>query len=107
MQRTSSPPDPLICATGAPMLETHVERACRREIERRGGVFRKLTPLVVGDPDRIALLPNGRIIFVELKRPGEGPSKIQEYRHREIRSLGFEVWVVSSVEELCENLATP
>jgi hypothetical protein len=74
-------------------------------IESLGGVFRKLAPLVVGDPDRIALLPNGRIIFIELKRPGEVPTPIQVFRHREIRELGFEVWVIHSVEELRERLA--
>lgn len=86
------------------MRESNVDSQCKREVERRGGVFRKLAPLVVGDPDRVALLPNGRIIFVELKRPGETPSKIQEFRHKEIRSLGFDVWVVDNVEEFCAKL---
>ncbi|ADG00079.1 VRR-NUC domain protein [Clostridium botulinum F str. 230613] len=51
-------------------------------------------------PDRIVLLPEGRIIFVELKAPGKKPRPIQKYRIKELRSLGFRVEIIDSIERI-------
>lgn len=49
-------------------------------------------------PDRIVLLPQGRIIFVELKAPGKKPRPIQKYRIKELTTLGFRVEIIDSIE---------
>jgi hypothetical protein len=45
-----------------------------------------------GIPD-LLLLKDGKASFVEVKREGQKPRPLQEYRIKELRSLGFEVHV--------------
>ena len=66
-----------------------------REVKLRGGICPKFTsPGYDGMPDRIALLPEGRMAFVEVKAYGEKPRPLQLARHRLLRSLGFKVYVL-------------
>jgi hypothetical protein len=54
----------------------------------------------VGIPDRILLgLLDGESAFVELKAPGEEPSKIQLYWHKRLRLRGFKVAVIQSTKQ--------
>ena len=59
-------------------------------------------------PDRIVLLPGGRIVFVELKRPKGGVlDKRQKWWADTLVRLGFQYWQVwddADLEmfELCE-----
>lgn len=46
-----------------------------------------------GWPDRLVLWPGRGVLFIEFKRPGETPRKLQEYVHKIIARLGFEVEV--------------
>lgn len=50
-------------------------------------------------PDRIFLGPGAMIFFIEFKRPGEKPTKLQEAEHAELRKLGFSVYVIDNVED--------
>lgn len=50
----------------------------------------------VGWPDRLFLFKQGRMVFVEFKRVGEKPRKIQEYIHGKLRERGFNVEVVDN-----------
>ena len=66
-----------------------------REVKLRGGICPKFTsPGYDGMPDRIVLLPEGRMAFVEVKAYGEKPRPLQLARHRLLRSLGFKVYVL-------------
>ena len=47
-----------------------------------------------GLPDRIVLLPGGRMGFVEVKAPGKKARPLQESRHGLLRSLGYRVYVL-------------
>jgi hypothetical protein len=77
--------------------EVTVENYLKTEIEKRGGMCIKFPPLFfAGFPDRIVLLPNELIAFVELKAPGKKPSTIQGRVHAKLRKLGFLVFVVDS-----------
>lgn len=72
-------------------LEKDIEKKLRRMVEKRGGLCLKwVCPGWSGVPDRIILLPGGRIIFVELKRPTGGKlSELQKWWLEKLRSLGF------------------
>lgn len=82
--------------------ETRVEKALRVEVRDRGGWAIKLLPSVSGLPDRIVLLPGGRITFVELKSPTGTVAPHQSVIHRRLAELGFPVVVLSSVEAVEE-----
>ena len=80
--------------------EREVERALIRAVKRAGGKCLKfVSPGCAGVPDRIYLLPGGRVFFAEVKQPGGKPRPLQEKRHSELRKLGFEVYVIDSEEE--------
>ena len=53
-----------------------------------------------GMPDRLVLMPGGRMGFVELKAPGKKPRLLQELRMRQLRRMGFLVAVVDNVAQI-------
>ena len=53
-------------------------------------------------PDRLALLPDGKFAFVELKAPGKKPRQLQIARHRLLRKLGFKVYVLDDIDKIGE-----
>ena len=54
-------------------LEKDIERALVEKVKKRGGYCLKwVCPGWTGVPDRIVLLPGGKVVFVELKRPKGG-----------------------------------
>lgn len=55
-------------------------------------------------PDRLVLLPMGRIAFVEVKRHGEKPRPLQESRHGMLRRIGFKVFVLDDVARIQQIL---
>src|SRR5690606_2325720 len=88
---------------GFKMREASIERKLRREVAKRGGrALKFISPGWSGAPDRLVLLPGGKIIFVELKAPGKKPRPLQLKRHEELRQLGFHVEVIDSPEEVDE-----
>lgn len=81
--------------------EKLVEMTLVNEIKKAKGLCIKLVCLhMIGLPDRLCLMPGSKIAFVELKTTGEKPRRIQEYMHEKIRNLGFEVYVIDTVEEV-------
>lgn len=76
------------------------ERTASKYVETVGGMAVKLlSQFINGLPDRMFLLPRGRVIFVEFKSTGRKPRKIQEVVMRRISDLGFTVLVVGTVNE--------
>jgi hypothetical protein len=82
------------------LKESAVESALRQRVETRGGVCEKLTSLSRrGFPDRMVILPGGKIYLVELKRPRGGRlSPHQRQRLQRLAILGVVVHVLCSVE---------
>lgn len=83
------------------MEESKIEKRLKKEIELIGGKALKfVSPGVSGVPDRIVLLPHGKIVFVELKAPGKKLRAMQEYRAKELRKLGFRVECIDSIDKI-------
>ena len=84
-------------------LEKDIERKLRVMVEGKlGGLCLKwVCPGWSGVPDRILLLPGGRVQFAELKRPKGGVvSSLQVWWKRRLEGMGFTVWHVYTVEDI-------
>lgn len=83
------------------MLERDIEKLFRDEIKKAGGKAYKFTsPGNDGVPDRIVMLPDGRIVFVELKTDTGKLSRLQELQCRQIAELGQTVRVLHGLAEV-------
>lgn len=81
--------------------EKAIESKLVAAIDKVGGWALKLPcTYVAGLPDRMVLLPKGRIFFVEVKTTGKKPTPIQRLIHRRLHCLGFTVYVADSFEKL-------
>lgn len=81
-------------------LEKDVEQTLVRRVKALGGLCEKFTsPGRRSVPDRIVTMPGGRIIFVELKRPGQKPTEAQLKDHERRRALGCDVRVIDNKED--------
>lgn len=83
------------------MREKTIENKLTVAVKKAGGIAVKfVSPSFAGMPDRLILLPDGVIAFAELKAPGKRPRPLQEARHRLLRSLGFRVYIIDSIEQI-------
>lgn len=83
------------------ILEKTIEAALVRKVKCLGGMAEKFTsPNKRSVPDRLVTLPGGRIIFVELKRPGAKATELQKRDHECRRGLGCDVRVIDSLEQV-------
>lgn len=81
-------------------LEKDVEAALVRRVKSLGGLCEKFTsPGRRSVPDRIVTMPNGQIIFVELKAPNKKPTDAQLKDHERRRALGCDVRVIDNKED--------
>jgi len=75
-------------------LESKIQAGIIKRLEAQGYyVVKLILTNKNGIPD-LLLLKDGKASFVEVKRPGEKPRPLQEYRMSELKKLGFkcEVW---------------
>jgi len=87
------------------MREKTLERKLVEAVKSMGGIAPKfISPGFDGMPDRLVLLPMGRIAFVEVKRHGEKPRPLQESRHGMLRRIGFKVYVLDDVGRIQQIL---
>lgn len=86
------------------MRESTIEARLRKAVERAGGRCLKwVCPGHTGVPDRIIIMPGGRVYFAETKAPGEKERARQEYVQQRLRKLGCTVFSsVDSVERIGE-----
>ena len=83
------------------MKEKDIEQQLVKAVKSMGGIAPKLvSPGFDGMPDRLVLLPGGRLAFVELKAPGKSLRPLQEKRKRQLQALGFLVFCVDSVSQI-------
>lgn len=79
--------------------ERVIEGYLRKKVRAAGGEFLKFTSAVNGVPDRIAIFPGGRIIFVELKTTDGVLSEIQTYMIGRLENLGCDVEVLYGLDQ--------
>lgn len=83
------------------MREKAIEKKLVQSVKSAGGIALKfVSPGFDGMPDRIVLIPDGHIGFVEVKAPGEKPRPLQMARHRLLRRLGFKVYVLDDEQQI-------
>ena len=83
------------------MREKEIELQLVRTVRSMGGMCPKwVSPGLDGVPDRIILLPGGRIAFAELKAPGRKPRPLQTARIEQLRGLGFQVYIIDRPEQI-------
>ena len=83
------------------MREKTIEQKLSDEVKKRGGLALKFTSSTfIGMPDRIILIPDGKIGFVEVKAPGEVPRPLQKSRIRMLKEMGFKVYVLDEERQI-------
>ena len=75
------------------MSEKTIEAKLVQTVKLMGGLAPKfVSPGLDGMPDRLVLLPNGKMAFVEVKAHGKKPCPLQVRRKSQLESLGFSVY---------------
>ena len=83
----------------AKYTEKNLDRILRETVKKIGGWSIKIEPIhISGLPDRLLLLPGGRVVFVEVKTAGKKPTPIQKYVHKRLRKIGFSVYILDKHE---------
>ena len=86
------------------MLEAALEQRCCKYAKKVGCWALKLWPTVTGLPDRLVLMPGGRVWFVEFKAPQGRISKRQVVVMSLLLDMGFRVTVVRDFKSFAEGL---
>lgn len=83
------------------MRERQIEQRLTQAVRKHQGLCPKwVSPGLDGVPDRIILLPGGRIAFAELKAPGRPLRPLQRRRRAQLEALGFRVYVIDNQEQI-------
>jgi len=87
------------------MREKTIEQKLVKAVKAVGGIALKLTcPGWGGVPDRLILLPDTRLAFVEVKAPGETLRPLQVKRKRQLEALGFSVYCIDHPDQIRQAL---
>ena len=83
------------------MKEKITEEKLVIAVKQMGGICPKfVSPGFDGMPDRLVLLPFGKVAFVEVKAPNKKPRPLQKARHKMLKRLGFNVYVLDDEEQI-------
>lgn len=84
------------------MQEKAIEKYFVKQVAEhlRGKAMKWVSPGNSGVPDRLVIVPGGRVYFVELKAPGKTPRKLQKYMHAQIREMGCVVLTIDTKEKV-------
>ena len=86
--------------------EKYIEATLVKAVRKAGGMCPKfVSPGTDGVPDRIILLPGGRIAFAELKAPGRKMRPLQVKRKGQLEALGFRVYCIDRPEQINTAIA--
>jgi hypothetical protein len=100
----STPPKSYAATTASVPSNAHLESALeaffRNRVRLAGGIALKMAPTVTGIPDRIVIMPGGRVFFVELKTEKGVVSAVQKMWHERLSSKGARVVVLYGKAEI-------
>lgn len=83
------------------MRESNIESKLVKAVKSMGGLAPKfVSPGLDGVPDRLVLLPGGKIAFIELKATGKKLRPLQVRRKRQLEALGFSVYCIDGPEQI-------
>ena len=86
---------------GSPMREKKIEQKLVKAVRGMDGLALKfVSPGFDGVPDRLILLPHGRMAFAEIKSMGCKLRPMQVRRKRQLETLGFSVYCIDSPEQI-------
>ena len=81
--------------------ERDIERYLVHHVRHAGGEVRKVQWIGRrGAPDRVVMLPEQTIVFVELKAPGKKAYPHQVREHARMARMGVSVLVIDSFEQI-------
>lgn len=83
------------------MLEKQIEARLTRGVKALGGrAYKWVSPGNVGVPDRVVVLPDGRVEFVELKTEKGRLSKMQKIQIDRLKAFGAVVHILYGRDEV-------
>ena len=83
------------------MREKWIEQQLVKAVKDIGGIALKIaSPGFDGMPDRLILLPDKKIAFVEVKALGKTLRPLQEKRKRQLEALGFLVFCLDHIDQI-------
>ena len=83
--------------------EATLEKKLVDKVEAVGGLCWKFTsPNTPGVPDRVCIMPDGAVVFVEMKAEFGRLSNIQKYRREQLLERKADIRVVKGKEALQE-----
>lgn len=85
------------------VLESEIEQACVRLAKEHQCILLKIQK-IRGWPDRLLLTPNGKALFLELKRPGQSLRPLQAHFIAVLNQMGHPARMVNSVEQFRQCL---
>lgn len=79
------------------MLESAIQTKIKNRFTANGWVVIKLIQTSFNGIPDLMCLKDGKTLFVEVKQPGKKPTPLQEFRHKQLREMGFEVMVLDHI----------
>ena len=87
------------------MSESIIEKYLVSEVKKLGGTaYKFVSPGHAGVPDRLCLMPNGTVFFVELKATGKTTRPLHDRQIEKIQAYGQRVYIADSKEKIKEIL---
>lgn len=87
-------------------LESNLEDFFRKAVRAAGGRATKITSMDKGLPDRLVMMPGGRMYLVELKAVGGSLSPIQVVWHERAAEIGTIVATLTGREQVTAWIAS-
>jgi hypothetical protein len=82
------------------MTEAQIEKKVCDYVKSKGGIaYKFVSPARRSVPDRMIILPNGILFFIEFKKPGGRLTSGQEREIKRLRDLEQRVYVIDDVED--------
>lgn len=88
--------------------EKDIETYLRDRVKKLGGIaYKFVSPGNDGVPDRLIVMPGGRIFFVELKAPGRKSTALQQMQQQRLAALNCVVYADVDSREKVDAILAP